>query len=156
MLFLMQCHRYYTIQEYKALSNEKKKELNDLHAYRGHSPNRRKFTKGSVKEQLAALEQDVSVLQSNHGTYAGTALKATKLAPQHLQMPQPTLKTLISAIILPSLINKPDARLKGTEKLMDYLEEEILSQIKIQPDTPMQSGLPELALSPSTVNLTVS
>ena len=39
---------------------------------------------------------------------------------------------------------------------MDHLEEELLSLIKIQPDTPMQSGLPELALSPSTVNLAVS
>ena len=46
--------------------------------------------------------------------------------------------------------------LQGTEKLMDHLEEELLSQIKIKPDTPMQSGLPELALSPSTVNLTVN
>ena len=63
-------------------------------------------------------------------------------------MPQPTLKTVITAIILPSLINDPDARPKGTEKLMDHLEEELLSQIKIQPDTPMQSGLLELALSP--------
>ena len=39
---------------------------------------------------------------------------------------------------------------------MDHLEEELLSQIKIQPDTPMQSGLPELTLSPLTVNPTVS
>ena len=36
---------------------------------------------------------------------------------------------------------------------MDHLEEEVLSQIKIQQDISMQSGLPELALSPSTVNL---
>ena len=33
---------------------------------------------------------------------------------------------------------------------MDHLEEELLSQIKIQPDTPMQSGLPELG--PLTFN----
>ena len=46
------------------------------------------------------------------------------LAPQHLQMPQPTLKTVITAIILPSLTNEPDDRLKGTEQLMDHLEEE--------------------------------
>ena len=56
-------------------------------------------------------------------------------------MPQLTLKTVITAIILPSLANKPDARLKGAVKLMDHLEEESLSQIKIQiktpPDTPM-------------------
>ena len=85
------------------------------------------------------------------------------LAPEHLLMPQPTLKTIITAIILPSLANEPDARLKGTEKLMDHLEEELkeesLSQTKYksntQPDTPMQSGLPELALSPSIMNLTV-
>ena len=72
------------------------------------------------------------------------------LAPQHLQMPLPTLKTVIPTTILPSLTNKPDARLKGTEKLMDHLEEESLSQIRIQ------SGLPELGLSPSTVIPTVS
>ena len=57
-------------------------------------------------------------------------------------MPPPTLKTVITIIILPSLTNEPDARLKGTEKLMDHLEkeleEEILSQITSQPDTPMQ------------------
>ena len=62
-------------------------------------------------------------------------------------MPQPTLETLITTIILPSLIEEPDARLKGTEKLLDHLEEESLSQIKIQPDTPKLSGLPELALT---------
>ena len=57
--------RYYTIQEYKALSNEQKKELKDLRANREHNPKRRKFNKGSVKGQLAALEQQLSVLQSN-------------------------------------------------------------------------------------------
>ena len=71
-------------------------------------------------------------------------------------MPPPTLKTVITVIILPSLANEPDTRLKGTEKLMDHLEEELeeelLSQIKTQPDTPMQLELPELALSPSTMN----
>ena len=61
------------------------------------------------------------------------------LAPQHLQMPQTTLKTVITAIILPSLANKRDARMKRAEKLRDHLEEELLSQIKIQPDTPIQS-----------------
>ena len=71
-------------------------------------------------------------------------------------MPQPILKTVIAAIILPSLVNKPDTRLQGTKNLMDHLEEELLSQIKIQPDTPMQSRLPELALSPLTLNPTVS
>ena len=30
--------RYYTIQEYKALSNEQKKELKDLRADWGHNP----------------------------------------------------------------------------------------------------------------------
>ena len=58
--------------------------------------------------------------------------------------------------MLPSLVNEPDTRLKGTEKLMDHLEEELLSQIKIQPDKPVQSEFPELSLSPSTENLTVS
>ena len=82
------------------------------------------------------------------------------LAPQHPQMPPPTLKTVITIIILPSLANKPDAWLKGTEQLMDHLEEELeeelLSQIKTQPDTPMQLELPELALSHSIMNPTVS
>ena len=78
------------------------------------------------------------------------------LAPQHVQIRQPTLKTVITAIILPSLTNEPDDRLKGTEKLRDHLEVELLSQIETQPDTPMQSGLPELAFSPSILNLTVS
>ena len=59
------------------------------------------------------------------------------LAPQHLQMPQPTLETVITTVILPSLINNPDARLKGTEKLLDHLEEESLSQIKIPLYTPL-------------------
>ena len=68
--------RYYTIQEYKALSNEQKKELKDLQAYRGYNPKSRKFNKDSVEGQLAALEQQVSVLQSNHGMNAGTAQKA--------------------------------------------------------------------------------
>ena len=70
--------RSYTIQEYNALSNEQKKELKDLQAYRGHNPKRRKFNKGSVMGQLAAIEQQVSVLQSNHGTNAVTAQKATQ------------------------------------------------------------------------------
>ena len=39
---------------------------------------------------------------------------------------------------------------------MDHLEEELLSQIKPQRDTPLQSELPELALSPSIMNPTVS
>ena len=38
---------------------------------------------------------------------------------------------------------------------MDHLEVELLSQIKTQPDTPVQSELPELAVSPSTMNPTV-
>ena len=63
----------------------------------------------------------------------GLLRRQPNLVPLHLQIPQPTLKTQITAIIL--LINKPDARLKGTEKLMDHLEEELLSHIKIQPDT---------------------
>ena len=69
--------RYYVIQEYKALSKERKKELKDLRASRGHNPKRRKFNKGSVKGQLAALEHQLSVLQSNQGTNAGVAQKTT-------------------------------------------------------------------------------
>ena len=90
------------------------------------------------------------------GLMLGLLRRQPNLAPLHLQMAQPTLKTPITAIILPSLMNEPDARLKGTDKLLDHLEEELLPQTKIQPDTPMLSGLPELALSPLTVNLTVS
>ena len=81
------------------------------------------------------------------------------LAPQHLQMPQPTLNTVTTIIILPSHANGPDTRLKGAEKLMDHLgeeEEELLSQIKTQPDTPVQSELPELALLPTIISPTVS
>ena len=105
--------------------------------------------------RLAALEQQVSVLESNQGTK-----NSPHLAPQHPLMPQPTLKTIITIIILPSLTNKPDARLKDTEKPMDHLEEELEeelpSQIKTQPDTPMQSRFPGLALSSSIMNPTVS
>ena len=71
-------------------------------------------------------------------------------------MPPPTLKAVITIIILPLLVNEPDTRLKGTEKLMDYLEEELLSETKTQLDTPVKSELPKLALSPSIMNPTVS
>ena len=94
--------RYYTIQEYKALSNEQKKELKDLQAYSGHNLNKREVQQGFCQ---------------------GTA-----------GSPWTT----------------------RTEKLLDHLEVELLPQIIIQPDTPIVSGLPEFALSPSTVNLTVS
>ena len=90
------------------------------------------------------------------GLMLGLLRRQPNLAPLHLKMTQPTLKAPITTIFLPSLINKPDTRLKGTEKLLDHLEEELLLQIIIQPDTPMVSGLPEFALSPLTVNLTVS
>ena len=75
--------------------------------------------------------------------------------PHQLQMAPPTLKTVTTIIILPSLTNKPDARLKGTEKLRDHreeellrdhLEEELLSQTKTQPEIPVQSELPECHL----------
>ena len=143
--------------------------MKDLQAHSGHIPKRRKFNKGSVKGQVAVVEQHISVLHSNQGTNAGVAqLELHRiqphLTPQHPQMPLPTLKTVITIIILLSLTNKPDTMLKGIEKLRDHLEEELLyhleeellSQINTQPDTPMQSGLPELALSPSIVNLTMS
>ena len=78
------------------------------------------------------------------------------LVPYQLQMAPPTLKTATTIIILPSLTNMPDTRLKGTENLRDYLEEELHSQTKTQPEIPEQSELPELALSPSIVNPPVS
>ena len=147
-----------------ALSNEQKKELKDMRSHRGHNPKRRKFNKGSVKRQLAALEQQLSFLQSTIGQMLELLRIQPNLAPQHLLMHQHTLKTIITAIILPSPTNEPDDRMKGTEKLMDHLEEELeeesLSQIKIQiktqPYTPMQLELLELSLSPSTANPTVS
>ena len=78
------------------------------------------------------------------------------LAPLHPQMPLPSLRAEITIIILPSLANNPGARLNGTEKLMDHLEEELeeelLSQIQTQGDTPVQSELPELALSSLVMN----
>ena len=52
------------------------------------------------------------------------------LVPQHPQMPPPTLKITITIIILPSLTNGSDARLKGTEKLMDHLEEQLLDHLE--------------------------
>ena len=64
--------RYNTIQEYEALSNEPKKELKDVRSNRGHNP-KENFNKGSVKGQLAALEQQLSVLQANQGTNGGVA-----------------------------------------------------------------------------------
>ena len=145
--------RNYTVQEYKALSNDRRK-IEQLASPQGHNPKRRKFNKGSVKGQLAALEQQVSVLQSNHVTNAGTAQKAIQSGtPAHANA-STNSENSNNHNILRSLVNKPDARLKGTKKLMDHLEEESLSHIKIQLD--MQSGLPELALSPSAVNPTVS
>ena len=146
---------YYTVQEYKAISNEQKKELKDLAANRGHNPQRRKFNKGSVKGQLAALEHQLSVLQSNQGPMLELLRIQSHLAPQHPQMPPPTLKEVTIVIFLPSLANEPDARLKGTEKLMDLRKEELLSQTKTQPDTPVQSELSELALLTSIMNPTV-
>ena len=77
-------------------------------------------------------------------------------APQHPQISPPTLKAVLTVIILPSLTNRLDARLKGTENFMDHLEEELLSETKIQPDTPVQSELPEMALTTSIMNPTVS
>ena len=83
--------RYYTIQEYKTLSNEQKKEQKELRANRGYLPKRRKLNKGSVQGQLAALEQQVSVLQSSQGTNAGvcsncnpTCLPSTHKCPHQL------------------------------------------------------------------------
>ena len=68
---------FMTIQEYQALSNEQKKEPKDLRDNRGHNPKRRKFNKGSVKGQLAALEHQLSVLKSNYGTNAVVAQNTT-------------------------------------------------------------------------------
>ena len=90
----------------------------------------------SDKGQLTALEQQVSVLQLNCGTNAGTAQNATQTGTP---APEKASTNSETTIILPSLINEPDARLKGTEELMDHLEEELFSQIKVQPDTSMQS-----------------
>ena len=56
-----------------------------------------------------------------------------------------TAKTVPTIIILPSVANKPDARLKGTEPFRDQ-----------QKLPSLQSEPPELALSPSIMNPTVS
>ena len=48
-----------------------------MRANRGHNPKRRTFNKGSLKGQFAALEQQVSVLQSNQGTNGGVAQNTT-------------------------------------------------------------------------------
>ena len=93
--------RYYTIQEYKALSNEQKKELKDLRAKRGHNPKRRKFNKDSVKGQLAALEHQLSALQSNQGTNAAVAQNRTPFGTPGSTNAPPTLKAVITIIILP-------------------------------------------------------
>ena len=69
--------RYYTIQDYKALSYEQMKELKDLRANRGHNPKSKKFNNGFVKGQLAALEQLLSTLQSNQGHNGGAAQNTT-------------------------------------------------------------------------------
>ena len=78
------------------------------------------------------------------------------LAPLHPQIPPLTLKVVITIIILPLLANKPDARLKGTEKLRDHPEDGFHSQTKTPLETPVQSEPPELAVSPSIMNRTVS
>ena len=88
---------------------------------------------------MAALEKLVPVLQSNHGTNPGIAQNATQSGTPAPANALTNSKPRITAIILPSLINEADIRLKGTEKVMDHLEEELLSQIKRQPDTSMQS-----------------
>ena len=56
----------------------------------------------------------------------------THLAPQHPQMPPPTLKTEITVIMPTSLTIEPDARLKGTEKVMDHLEEELEEELLLK------------------------
>ena len=70
------------------------------------------------------------------------------LIPHQLQMAPPTLNTaknVPTVIILPSLANEPDTWLKGTERSRDQ-----------QKLPSLQSGPPELAVSPSTMNPTVS
>ena len=148
--------KYYTIQEYKALSNEQKKELKDLRANRGHDAKRRKFNKGSVKGQLQRLNNNSQSYSPTKGPMVELLRIQAHLVPHQLQMAPPPLKTVTTIIILPSLANKPDARLKGTDTLRDHLEEELLSQTKTQPEVPVQSELPQLALSPSIMNPTVS
>ena len=67
--------RYYTIQEYKALSNEQNKSQ-------------------SYSQTMGPMLELVR--------------RQPNLALQHVQMSQPTLKTVITAMILPSLANEPD------------------------------------------------
>ena len=147
---------YHKIHEYKALSDEQKKELKDLGAYRGITLIVGTSTKVLSRDNWQPLNNNFQSSNQTMELMLGLLRMQLSLASKHLHKPQLTRKTLITAIILLSLINKPDARLKRTEKLMDHLEEELLSQIKTQPDTQMQSGLPVLGVSPSTLNLTAS
>ena len=134
--------RYYTIQEYKAVSNEQKNKLKDLRAHRDITLRGESSTRVMSRNNCQHLNNKSQSYSQTMGLMLELLRIQPNLAPQHLQKPQPTLKTVIAAIILPSLTSKPDTRLKGTEKLMDHLEEESLSQIKIQiktqRDTPHQ------------------
>ena len=80
------------------------------------------LNKGSVKEQQSALEQQVSLHSQSEALMLELVRSQPNLEPQHLEMPQPALKTVITTIILQLLTNEFDARLKGTEKLLDHLE----------------------------------
>ena len=58
--------RYYTTQEYWALSNKQKLRLKELRGARGHQPSKRQHVdrKTSLKSQVAAIAHQLSVLQS--------------------------------------------------------------------------------------------
>ena len=58
--------RYYTTKEYRALSNEQKLRLKELHGARGHQPSKRQHLdrKPSLKSQVAAIARQLSALQS--------------------------------------------------------------------------------------------
>ena len=71
------------------------------------------FNNGSVKGQLQHLKNKFQSYSQTMGPMLGLLRRQPNLAPLHLQMSQPGLKTVKTAIILPSLINEPDARLKG-------------------------------------------
>ena len=107
--------RYYTIQEYKALSNEQKKELKELQAYGGITLRGGSSTSTLPRDNWQPLNSKSQSYNHTMGLMLELLRRQPKQAPLHLQMHQPTLKTPITAIILPSLVNEPDTRLKGTE-----------------------------------------
>ena len=104
------------------MSNEQKKELKDCKPTGDITLRGGSSTRVLSKDNWQPLNNKSQSYNQIMGLMLDLLRRQPNLAPQYMQMPQPTLKTVI---ILLSLISKPDARLKGTEKLMDDLEEKL-------------------------------